>query len=353
MGVVIIQQNGGGGDAVGPYIDGTLVNFVAPENIDAIYDYRFYNMQSLQSVKIGNNVGNINQYAFYLCRNVNEWVMPSQIYYIGAYAFANSAKNNVYIDCNFSSGTVGTYAFAGTNLRNLTGLIYGAPSFAFYNSSYYDYSNHFSFTELSINGTVGRYAFSGRETGCGFFISRSSNITSLAEGAFGVISNNSISTYHVLDFRNSTFTSLPSYTFGSSAVVGNGLLGALIYLPSSLLNIANYAFSNNRSCCYYFFGATPPSPSTYSFSNVSQWGKIFVPYNNINAYKTTTGWTSVAQYIKGWAPENTFSVGETLPAVNQEGYGLTWYTDRECTTQISVVADADVELYCVASANPV
>lgn len=355
MGVVNIQKTYGSGSGdVLKFLDGSMSVFICPKDIDEIYDYTFYNMTSLQSVKIGDNITQIKQHAFDGCRNVVEWETPRHATFIGSFAFTRNAKNGVYIDFNFDNTVVEGHAFEGSNLRNLIGYINGVGALAFYSSSYYDSSNNFSFTNLKIDGAVGANAFNGRRTGRGFFISRDSNITSIGEGAFAIMSYNyTISTYHILDFRNSTFTSLPANTFGPNYTSGYGLLNALIYLPTSLLSMSNYVFNTNKTCYYYFSCITPPSLSTYSFSGINQWGGIFVPYNCIVAYKTATIWTSVSGYIKGWAPENTFSVGETLPTVNQEGYGLTWYTDRECTTQISVVADADVELYCVASTGSV
>lgn len=355
MGVVNIQKTYGSesGDVL-KFLDGSMSVFICPRNIDSIYDYTFYRFSGLRYVETGDNIKTIGDYAFYQCNTVEEWIISNSLQYVGAHAFAVSAKNGVYIDIDFNNTTIKEYAFNASNLRNLTGYVNGVERLAFYDSSYYDYGNKISFTNLKIDGAVGANAFNGRLTGSGFFIDKESNITSLGEGSFAIMSyNKMVSTPHVLDFRGSTFISLPTNAFSSTDMSGNGLLNALIYLPTSLSSISNNVFYNHKMCYYYFSGITPPSLSTYSFSGINQWGGIFVPYNYIVAYKTATRWTSVSGHIKGWAPENTFSVGETLPTVNQEGYGLTWYTDRECTTQISVVADADVELYCVASAGSV
>lgn len=355
MGVVNIQKTYGSGSGdVLKFLDGSMSSFICPRNIDNIYDYTFYRFSGLRYVEIGDNIKTIGDYAFYQCNTVEEWIISNRLQYVGAHAFASSAKSGVYIDVDFNNTTIKEYAFNASNLRNLTGYVNGVERLAFYDSSYYDYGYKISFTNLKIDGAVGANAFNGRLTGSGFFIDKESNITSLGEGSFAIMSyNQMVSTPHVLDFRGSTFTSLPTNAFSSNATSGNGLLNALIYLPTSLSSISNNVFYNHKTCYYYFSGITPPSLGTYSFSGINQWGGIFVPYNYIVAYKTATRWTSVSGYIKGWAPENTFSVGETLPTVNQEGYGLTWYTDRECTTQISVVVDADVELYCVASAGSV
>lgn len=348
MGVVNIQKTyGSGAKDVLRFLDGTMTSFICPKDIDEIYDYTFYDMTSLQNVKIGDNVTQIKQYAFYGCNNVVEWETPRYLTSVGDRAFAESAKNGIYIDFNFNNTTIGAYAFYGSHLKNLIGYINNVGSYAFRGSGARDYS----FTNLKIDGNVGSFAFLGRYTGQGFFIDGSSNITNIEEGAFCIVSNDSyyVPVYHVLDFRGSTFTSLPGNTFGRTDIRTMGLLRAAIYFPTSLVSISNYVFEGHKMCYYYFSNITPCLLGAYAFSDIIQWGGIFVPYNNINTYKTATNWTSVSQYIKGWAPENTFSVGETLPTVNQEGYGLTWYTDRECTTQISVVVDADVELYCVAS----
>lgn len=352
MGVVNIQKTYGSGSGdVLKFLDGSMSSFICPRNIDNIYDYTFYRFSGLRRVEIGDNIKTIGDYAFYQCSSVEEWTISGRLQYVGAHAFSISAKNGVYIDVDLNNATIKEYAFNASNLRNLTGCVNGVERLAFYDSSYHDYVNKVSFTNLKIDGAVGAHAFYGRTTGNGFFINRESNITSLGESAFAISSyNKTVSTPHVLDFRGSTFTSLPTNAFSWNALSNDGLLNALLYFPTSLSYIGNYVFGNHKSCYYYFLNTIPCPVSTSAFSSVSQWGAIFVPYDYINTYKTATNWTTVSQYIKGWAPENTFSVGETLPTVNREGYGLTWYTDRECTTQISVVVDADVELYCVASA---
>jgi hypothetical protein len=72
-----------------------------------------------------------------------------------------------------------------------------------------------------------------------------------------------------------------------------------------------------------------------------------VPYNNINAYKIATNWVTHADYIFGWAEENTFEQGATLPTTSDEGLSLTWYSDENLTTPVTSVDDATKMYYCV------
>ena len=78
-----------------------------------------------------------------------------------------------------------------------------------------------------------------------------------------------------------------------------------------------------------------------------------MPYGKVNAYRTATNWTAQAANIKGYAKPNTFTLGETLPDLNAEGYELTWYSDKACTTEVTTVADASAEYYCIAGETKV
>ena len=153
----------------------------------------------------------------------------------------------------------------------------------------------------------------------------------------------------VFDFRASSFSTIPEQAFVGNPNPDSTLKFVSFYFPNSLLSInGNQVFYYHFNCNYYFLSSTPCTILRNTFNYVYN-SNIFVPYNSINAYKTATNWLYYDAYIKGWAPENTFSAGDPLPVVNQEGITLTWYTDRECTNQISVVSNPGVELYCVGS----
>lgn len=198
-------------------------------------------------------------------------------------------------------------------------------------------------SELSaeINGEVGEQAF--------YYLTKVQKVTftgsptSLGGSAFAFLGNNrtnpqdNINTY---DFRNATFTQLLTSTFARNKY-------SIIRLPLTLATIATYVFEYCTNSDIYFYGEIPPTVSNANaFSGIGTATNIFVPYKSINNYKTTTNLTTVATYIKGFAPENTFVAGEELPLYDTNGYGLTWYSDKTLSTVITTMPDTQQEIYC-------
>ncbi len=74
-----------------------------------------------------------------------------------------------------------------------------------------------------------------------------------------------------------------------------------ITIPSSVISIGNYAFLNagtsTNKITLTFLGITPPTITFFTF-NSANINKIYVPAESVNAYKTASGWSSVASYIE-------------------------------------------------------
>ena len=121
--------------------------------------------------------------------------------------------------------------------------------------------------------------------------------------------------------------------------------------PSSVNSIAGYAFRYTDNCEFYFNSTTPPTLSASTvWSNATNY-QIFVPFGFINAYKVATNWTAQTDYMTGYIPAGTLAVGSPLPAMNSEGYALTWYSDKACTVAATAVESATAEYYCVTAAE--
>ncbi len=60
-----------------------------PNDITSIYQYAFYNCDSLTSVTIGNSVTSIGHHAFYVCHSLTSVVIPDSVTSIGDGAFFN------------------------------------------------------------------------------------------------------------------------------------------------------------------------------------------------------------------------------------------------------------------------
>ena len=72
-------------------------------------------------------------------------------------------------------------------------------------------------------------------------------------------------------------------------------------LPSTLEWLAGVSYGGTLFARWYFKSANPPSIQTDTFANYATWGTniglFYVPYANINDYKTATNWASYASLI--------------------------------------------------------
>lgn len=85
-------------------------------------------------------------------------------------------------------------------------------------------------------------------------------------------------------------------TIGESAFEGCSTLESLI-LPSTIttLNARCFAIASN-SCVITCYAATPPNADQLTFTGYK--GKVAVPAASVDAYKTATGWSTVASKIE-------------------------------------------------------
>lgn len=69
-------------------------------------------------------------------------------------------------------------------------------------------------------------------------------------------------------------------------------------LPSTVTNIGNYCFRNNRNLTLYCRASTPPTlDGTSVFGDTGTNLKIYVPSESVEDYKAAANWSSVASYI--------------------------------------------------------
>lgn len=182
-----------------------------------------------------------------------------------------------------------------------------------------------------------------------FTIGVGTNITQLGEytfSSFGVDRTSPSSNRFTFDLRSSTFTTIPQYCFGGDST-NSSLKYCDIYLPSTLTRIEGYAFTNT-TYTNLFFKNIPTLASTTA--KMASSGKYFFPYNQAKSAKSATNWSNsgIVSYIYGWAEENTFSNGDTLPATDTGGNALTWYSNPAMTStyQVTTVSDATKIYYC-------
>lgn len=284
-------------DSLAGIIDGSLTHFVMPPDKTQIADYRFYNFTNLVSADLG-NVEHIGASAFENCSSLTSIIIPETTKNIGSKAF---------YDCKA--------------VTNITG---------------------------SFNGRVEDYAFAfcRKVSECDFSNSNINNLGEYAFYDFGVLRPNERQKTLILDFSKSTFKKIPLQCFGASMYNYRKINEQFIF-PPSVIDIGTYAFQYSDSCDFYFMSTIVPSLGS------SAWGsstniKIFVPYNAVNSYKTATNWVTQASNIIGYVGAGVLPVGSELPTINEEGYALTWFSDKACTVSATTVENADAIYYCTS-----
>lgn len=361
-------QSGGSADDL--LVDGSLRYFVN-KNAKKIWKYRFYQFAELTSanfkgateigdyacyqctkladVAFDNNTTSIGAYAFQGCNKITALTLPASITNIGNYAFQN--VNNADLAFVFEPSAkcdVGQYAFQNTKLTSIKGEIGTMGSYAFA-------GNSTTLTEIDIkaNGGIGTYAFQNAYKVSSLKIAGkvSGTLGDYAFSAVGAQRETPENNVFELDFSTGSFTTVGQYAFGTSSS-SNKNQYYKVRFPKMLLTINAYAFRYSDNMELYFTGETPATLNSNAFSNATNY-KIFVPYTAINAYKNATNWAAQVANMVGYAPANQFIQGRKLPEYNVEGYALTWFSDKECTNQITTVEDASAELYCTASTERV
>ena len=151
--------------------------------------------------------------------------------------------------------------------------------------------------------------------------------------------------------------SLTSITIPDSVTsIGNNALYACgltsVTIGTGVTSIGREVFYLDERLTGITIGATtvPTLSNSNSFTNTNNC-PIYTPYNYTQNYRTATNWSSLASRIQGFAPANTFSTGDTLPATNTAGYALTWYSDVGRTQQVTTVADGSAEYYCTVATS--
>lgn len=283
-------------DSFAGIIDGSLTHFVMPPDITKIADYRFYNFKNLVSADLG---------------NVED---------IGTHAFDNAGLTSIIIPK--TTKKIGSYAFdINSNATHLSGSMDGDINDSAFN-------NLTNIIECNLSNF---------------------NIHKLGQDVFRFLGRNRANQSQnilVLDFSNSDFMSIRGYCFADIPY-------AQIIFPKTIQDIATYAFGRMSNSELYF-----PQPNPPTVKNSDAWStlannKIFVPYNSINAYKTATNWTTQASNIIGYVGAGVLPVGSELPTINEEGYALTWFSDKACTVSATTVENADVIYYCTSGTEKI
>ena len=369
-------------DVVKKNLEGSATSLTASDfgSASVIRKYAFGYYNTLASIEIPEGVNVIRENAFDYCQNVQTLSLPSSLTRIYSQAFAHFGYTNQSSKLALSlngSCQIDAYAFQASNIVGVSGTMGNiglqafcqCPKLKTINIGYCGNvgDNAFSFgslqdaqslqsVKISMHGTLGDNVFNY----CRYIKEidfSESVITSLPVGGgtrrFGLCigASRSASSTNVLtyDFRNSTFTDIPSYFFAGMDLQQYYNNYMVYRFPVTLETIGSSAFANNRSSVVIFYGDTIPSLSnSNTFNNFT--GMIWVPYQHVGAWRDATNWTGVASNIYGFAPGGTFNQGDTLPTHNEEGYELVWHDMMWSAYHVvTTVEDETAELFCTVS----
>ena len=330
-------------------LDGTLDMFDNTMiKADRLVPYRFNNFADLTSLNL-KGILEIPEYTCNNCTSLENLVLDSNITEIGQYAFKSCPLNNFLLKTN-KVCNIGQYAFQSSGLIGISGKLGNIGQYAFTSLP-----NSFTSIDVTINGTIGAYAFQNAYYVNNFKIGKDSVVSGTLDdycfSGVGSSRSNPQNSIFDLDFSNSKIAIIDQYAFGTSSSSYKNRYYS-IQFPATLGTINSYAFRYSDNMTLYFKGLVPASLNSNAFNNATNL-KICVNYASINAYKTATNWATYADNIIGYADRDTFAQGQQLPQYSLEGYALTWYSDIDLTQQVTTAESPSNYYYCTIGAEQV
>lgn len=329
-------------------LDGSLTEFSAPSaEVTSLEPYRFYKFSELATANF-TGIKEIPDYICYGCVTLNSIILDNSTTIIGDYAFTDCKTLTGAL--NLPNNTkIGNRAFSSANISSLQGVFTILGDYSFY------FDTSLKTIDITVNGSLGSYAFGNDFNVSSFTLNPNSTVTSLNSfvfQSFGRDRQAPENNIFVFDFKNSTFSTVGSYSFtGASSSSKSTYFD--IKFPSSLNTINSSAFQYSDNYKIYY-NSIPTLSNTNVFSSATNF-KNFFPYNLIQTAKTSTNWSSttngIVNSIYGYSAENTFTQGETLPLFDSDGYSLTWYSDPDFTTQVTTVETPNQIYYCQVGAR--
>lgn len=219
---------------------------------------------------------------------------------------------------------IGEYAFAGfTTNTNLTSITIPDSVTAIDNYAFFDSTKLQSITIPDSVTTIGTSAFQNC-TGIRGTFTLPSGITTINPNTLKNCSN--ITSITIPDdvtlIGNAAFSgcnSLTSITIPNSVITidGSAFQGCnsltSITIPDSVTFIGMYCFSGCSSLTYMTIKATtPPTLQNVNAFNNTNDCPIYVPAESVAAYKTASGWNSIASRIQGYEV-GELSEGDNTP----------------------------------------
>lgn len=236
----------------------------------------------VQNIRLGNRIANIGYSAFYNCHSLKSITIPETVTALDTNAFYNciSLKS---ITIPYSVTSIGSYAF--NSCRSLMNI--AIP---------------INMTNINASAFVGCYALMN--------ITIPLNITNIGNYAFNdcinltdIIIPNGIDTIKTGVFRgctNLTKISLPvelqsiwSYAFYNCKSLIH------ITIPDTVSYIEGQVFNGCWGIVAYYIKPTEPPTINYGTFSLASDCLIYVPAASLDAYKTASNWSSLADKMVG------------------------------------------------------
>lgn len=296
-------------------------------------DYCCYSCSNLTKVTFAEGMSSVGNYAFYSDQKL---IIPphalDSLTSIPDYAFYYTSRsaNEGFQYKPQSEATIGSYAFYGSQLTELTGTIKQI-------SSYGCSTSLLQTLHVTLSGTVNSYAFDGATAISQFDLSPTSHITALGSYAFrncGYNRSDASNNKFIWNLLDSTFTAIPNSCWQYNKE-------SIFYFNHKLTTINDYAFANGTNNIIYL-NSLPDLQSTNVFNTASSTTVILDYTLDLATLQQKTYWKDLNINIQS----GIMNYAGTLPPYNKTtGTALTWYTDMEHTVSTTVATDSNTPYY--------
>lgn len=340
------------------FLAGTLASIKIPDAIDgtslALKNETFKNSTALRSIDFNRCVV-VPDSCCSGCSNLETVTLPQNVADIGVGAFG-SCKKAVLTDdlrANYVRGSAFSYfgqnassgfkykpigdSFADSNAfreSKITELDFEgqAGSYAFYNTT------SLKKAHLKLKGSLGEYAFSNMTSVDDFSLDPDSDITAInGQSTFGYLGyyrDNPASNIFRWNLMKSRFETVGYLCWQRSR-------GATFLLPKTVKVISGGAFSSGSDITVYL-NSLPVLSETSAFGSITNLS-IVVNYDlDAESLKVADKWSTYASYITSGITE---FVGELPVYTESTGVALTWYSDKEMTSEVTQASDKNAFYY--------